>query len=269
MSRPSARDRVLAVGSAVVLSSATLWTVLVEARATVADPPEWVPGTEFAAFLESWYAWQAGTLWQERAALALLCVGLVAVAVSGVRLGRRGGTAQVSAGLAVAAGAVSWALVSIAQSAGHHAIEQMAASGNQIDAVNSIAFTLDTTAGWSHAAACALLATGLIALTTARTALLWRTTCLLGGALGWLFALLLLVETDTAKYVGLVLGAAVLPVWIAVAWLGRPEDESRALDCDVDTDEQASQDAPSTAHGRAAVGLLPSMLPMFPFRSFR
>jgi hypothetical protein len=265
MSRPSTRDHVLAIGSAIVLSAATLWTVAIDARITVDSPPEWVRGTDYGVFLESWYAWQSGTLGQERAALALLCVGLAAVAVSALRLARGGGTARLSASLAVAAGALCWALVSVAQAGGRHAVEQMAASGNQIDAVNSIAFTVDTSAGWLHAAACALLASGLLGLVTARASALWRAVCAAAGATGCLFAALLLAESDTAKYAGLLLGAVLLPLWIVATWSSAHDDapESSAANVDVRRgDEPAPDPAPAATTSS-------STTPPFPFRSFR
>jgi hypothetical protein len=212
----------LAVAGAAVLSVATLWTVLIDARVSVPDPPEWVRGTDFGEFLEAWYAWQSGTLGQERWALLLLCVGLVGVAGAAVRVAQRGGTATTSAAAGIAGGAALWACVGLAQSGARHAVEQMAASGNQIDAVNSIAFTVDTTAGWMHAGACAILGLGLAVLAAGNGPRSWRIICAAAAVAALAFALLLLAESDAAKYAGLVLGAALLPVWSAAAWW-RPE----------------------------------------------
>jgi hypothetical protein len=217
-----ARSTALAVGSAVALSAATLWTVLIEARVTVEAPPEWAVGSDFGEFLERWYAWQATTLGKERWALALLCVGLLGVVVSALRIAR-GGTARRSAAAAIAAGASLWAAVSLAQSASRHAIEQMAASGNQIDAVNSIAFTVDTTAGWMHAGASAVLGLGLLVLAARGGSPTWRGLCAATGASAWVFAWLLFAETDASRYAGLVVGALLLPLWTVFVWLRRTD----------------------------------------------
>lgn len=214
-----ARSTALAAGSAVALALATLWTVLIEARFSVDAPPEWVVGSDFGDFLERWYAWQATTLTQERWALLLLCVGLLGVVVSAVRIAAGGSTMRRSAAAGIALGATMWASTSLAQSASRHAIEQMAASGNQIDAVNSIAFTVDTTAGWMHAGASAALGLGLLVLALEPGSRRWRWACSAAGVAALVLAWLLFVETDSSRYAGLALGAVLLPLWTVSVWL--------------------------------------------------
>jgi hypothetical protein len=226
MSSSTARSTALAVAGAAVLAAATLWTVLIDARVSVSAPPEWVPGTDFGAYLEDYYAWEATTLAQERWCLALLATGLLTVIVTAVRRvatststdGLR--TRRVVAAGGVATGALLWVLVSLAAAGGRHAIELMAASGNQIDAVNSIAFTIATTTSWMHAGGCLILGLGMLGLAAEPGAGVVRVIAVATGVTALVFAGLLVGAGEWAKYAGLVLGGLLLPAWILVSWLG-------------------------------------------------
>jgi hypothetical protein len=268
MSSSTTRSTALAVTGAAVLAAATLWTVLIDARVSVSAPPEWVPGTDFGAYLEDYYAWEATTLAQERWCLALLAAGLLTVIVTAVRRittstdGLR--TRHVVAAGGVAIGALLWVLVSLASAGGRHAIELMAASGNQIDGVNSIAFTIATTTSWMHAGACLILGLGMLGLAAEPGAGVVRVIAVATGATAVVFAGLLVGAGEWAKYAGLVVGGLLLPAWILASWLGATDlRERRTADLGAE---------PTTAPGRpgeSATVLQRNPRPMgtFPVRS--
>jgi hypothetical protein len=140
----------------------------------------------------------------------------------------------------------------------------MAASGNQIDGVNSIAFTIATTTSWMHAAACLILGLGMLGLAAEPGAGVVRVIAVATGATAVVFAGLLVGAGEWAKYAGLVVGGLLLPAWILASWLGATDlRERRTADLGAE---------PTTAPGRpgeSATVLQRNPRPMgtFPVRS--
>ncbi len=230
MNRPCVISRSVAFGSALALAGATLWTVLIAADVSVSPPPQWQEGTDFAAYLERYYAWQSSILGQERLALGMLCVGLLGVVATAVRTTRNAGTTVVVASVCIATGAISWGLTSLGDAGAREAISQMAASGNQIDPVNSIAYTIDVTADWLHGGASALLGVGLLTLGLAAAAAPQRAIGITAGLTAWVFGALLFTHSEASRYAGLALGAALLPLWMITTWMARDHHDVDAVD---------------------------------------
>ena len=138
-------------------------------------------------------------------------------------LGRERPLARIGAG-AVTAGSLLWIAGNLGQLGGHRAVALMAAHGNPIDAVNSIAFTVDIIDQAFELAAFALAGAGLLAF--ARLALRpggelrrWggctAALALLLLALAWSYA----GGSDRLNNLLLAAGGILLPLWLI--WTGR------------------------------------------------
>jgi hypothetical protein len=213
---------------AVAFPLAAIWYELVERRITVAPEPSFGPGQSPAERLQLFYCWLGGTLPQERLFTSIAIAGLCCLATAAVfardLLGRERLLGRIGAG-AIGAGALLWVAGSVAQLGGHRAVVLMAAHGNPIDAVNSIAFTVDTVDQAFELAAFALLGAGMLAL--ARLAIGAGPRYRGWGWCAALLALLLLALAwsyagDDAGRTDLLLlagGVVLLPVWLV--WTGR------------------------------------------------
>lgn len=210
--------RPLAIGTAIALAGAAVWTTLVEQGVTVSEPPPFTTGTE--AELEAWYAWVSTTLPQRRLARLLLGLSLVGVGLTALRSARpswgsRGGATVVASAAAI------WCLADLAQAGGQRAVELLAAADNPIEVVPMIAFTVDTTTAWLEAGAAILV--GMGAAVMARDFLQEQRTRGLGicsvlvGVAGLVFGLLILLPEADTTIAGIALGVVLLPTW--VVWL--------------------------------------------------
>lgn len=206
-----------AIASAVALCGAAVWIILIERHVTVSDPPP-VSDDWSAGELDAWYAWAATTMAQRRLALVLLLIGLAGIALTALRVaggswGSRGGA------VAVAGAALLWAVADVAEAGGQRAVEQMAAYGNPIETVASIAYTIDVTTSWLEAAAALVLGLGAGAMAIGQRKAHHRlpVLTLLVSLNGVVFGILIVSPEWDATPAGLALGGVLLPIW--VIWL--------------------------------------------------
>lgn len=223
----------LTVGSAMALAVGAIWRTLVENEVTVSPSPPVSDGL-VASEWEAWYAWWATTLPQSRVALAVLLLGLVGVALTALRTA---GPSWASRGGAVAmAGAVAlWSAADVAQAGAMRAIELMAVHDNPIDAVGSIAFTVDVATSWVEAGAAITLGAGATAMAVGlahedrrRQAIL--TGLVAAAAVG--FGTTILVPDLDTTVSGLALGVVLLPIWVitmSAAGTASTVDQSQAV----------------------------------------
>lgn len=211
------RIRLVAL-SVLSLAAGTLWTVLISLHVTTTDPPEFTDGAA-DVWLERWYAWLATTMPQERAATALLWVGLAGVLVAAIRFAITSKClASTVAAVGIGGGAALWGVIDLAENGSRRAIEQLADSRAPIEAVNAVGYATEVTAGWAQSGACLILAAGLAVASSVLPTARWRVACLATAAAAVVLAVLTLAEVDGGEYAGLVLGAVLLPWWTWTAW---------------------------------------------------
>jgi hypothetical protein len=142
------------------------WFGLATAGVTVAAQPQPARGAGIEQNLHAYYRWLVTTLPQERLYTSAAIVGFLCLAGAGLFAPPRGGDRALprAGGYLVAAGAATWIGGSVLWLGGHRAIGLMATHANPIQAVNSIAFTIDTTADTVYLAAFALTGIGMLML---------------------------------------------------------------------------------------------------------
>jgi hypothetical protein len=207
--------RLFAWVAAVSLFVAAAWYGLIEERITVDEPP---PG----ATVDSYYQWFESTLTQERLDTAIGILAFASIIVVGAalrdRLSADGPRAAVG-NIAVTVGSLLWIVGNVLALGGHRAVGKMSESGNPIEAVNSINFTVDTVDDSFELFAFAFLGVGVLALA-------WeglrvgerRSWLLLSGLIG--IVMLVLAGAYAADNFDLIDpllvagGAILLPAWL-------------------------------------------------------
>src|SRR5262249_22671542 len=152
---------VVAYVGAAAFAVAAAWYGLALHGITLSSPPQVGHNVSADRGLHLYYRWFVTTLPQERfytviAIAGFGCLAALALAVRDKLRHERAAAARTSA-VGIGAGAALWIAASIAQLGGHRAIGLMATHANPIQAVNSIAFTIDTTASALFLAAFALI----------------------------------------------------------------------------------------------------------------
>ncbi|HEU0240387.1 MAG TPA: hypothetical protein VFR11_14070 [Micromonosporaceae bacterium] len=218
---------VMYVAAAAFLISA-IWYALIANHVTVASAPLAPPGEPLDSALHRWYQWFATTLPQERFNTAIALLGMLSLVVVAATLrGRFGRSATLSriGGYALALGGVMWTIGNTLQLGGHRAVGLMATHDNPIEAVNAIAFTVDTVTQAFELVALLLIGGGMLALAAQAR----RTTAMRPGWIGSTATVAVAVLVLAAAYadasddltlwllVGI--GAVLLPVWLM--WTAR------------------------------------------------
>jgi hypothetical protein len=217
VTRPAATRGVAGVGAAALAASA-VWAALIQDHLTVAAPPAGTPGD---AGLRTYYAWFVTTLPQERLDIALVVVGLAALAVL---IGARPATGMASriGRYGVTAGALLWIVGNVLLAGGHWATGLLGTHDNPVQVTNAIQFTVDTTTNAFELVAAYLTAAGLCAFALpgagAGPAALRRWTAISALGLAALATSYLVDAGDLTTWLQVAVGAVLLPVWMV--WAG-------------------------------------------------
>jgi hypothetical protein len=211
-------------GAALIVAG--VWNALIQEHVTVASPPADIgPTVPPEQAMHTFYTWYAGTLAQERADGILAMAGVIALVLAADALRRRISDTDLLGRVActgLGAGGVVWVVGELVAIGGHHAVGLMAIHGNPIDAVNSIAFTVDTTADAFSAAAFALIGLAMVAIGIAPVRVggtRWAGLTALTGVVSLVVALGYVDGIDSVTtYVLGVLAAVLAPAWLV--WTG-------------------------------------------------
>ena len=208
--------RVVAGVCAACFVAGTFWTLLITEHVTVSEPPSGGGSSAAAqhAALERFYAWVRTTLWQQRASIVLVLIGLFAVVIARAVDALPSGSAMRSVAVfAGVAGPLVFALGNLIYLGGFWAVAQMSSHDNPIESVNVTAYTFDVTDY-------ALEAAGSICLGVAMFVMAWaglqrEITLLLAAALLALGVSYLVDTSGTVTpWLQLAAGAVLLPAWV-------------------------------------------------------
>ncbi|HET7014575.1 MAG TPA: hypothetical protein VFI65_11725 [Streptosporangiaceae bacterium] len=214
---------VIAYAGAAAFVIAATWYALALHNITQAGPPQVGPKVSAVRGLHLFYRWFASTLPQERlytviAIAGFGCLAAVALAVRD-QLGLGNTRVARTSALAIVAGSAVWIASNIAQLGGHRAIGLMATHANPIQAVNSIAFTIDTTASALELTAFVLIGAGMLGFAyAARPQAGYRVWTGLSAALGLLMLVLAWTyasgPNDLTDWLLPITGVAAVPAWL-------------------------------------------------------
>ncbi len=229
--RRTTRPVGLALGSVTgtALVVAGVWNALIQEHVTVPIPPSVTGGSPTRA-MHTYYTWYAGTVGQERADTVLAMVGVTGLVLLADALRRRAGADTLARGscTAIGAGGIVWLIGALIGTGGHRAVGLMATHGNQIDGVNSIAFTVDMTVDAFCAAAFILLGLAMLAIGIAPVragSARWGALSVVIGVVALVVAIGYLQGIDfVTTYVLGALAAVLLPAWLV--WTGRALDSA-------------------------------------------
>jgi len=215
----------VAYSGAAAFAISAVWYSLATRDVTQAAPPQLGPKVGAERGLHLYYRWFATTLPQERlytviAIAGFGCLAAVAVAAS-AQFGRDRALARASA-FSIAAGAAIWIVANLVLLGGHRAIGLMATHANPVQAVNSIAFTVDTIVSALSLATFALIGAGLLgfgyAARTLRGYRAWAGASAAAGllmlAVAWSYAS---GPGDLTDWLLLISGVAALPAWLILS----------------------------------------------------
>jgi hypothetical protein len=232
---------IVAYAGAAAFAVAAVWYGLAVNGVTLAAAPDVGPRVAPGRALHLHYDWFVTTLPQERlytgvAIAGFGCLAAIAIFLRDVlnrdRVIARTGT------LAIVAGAVLWMAGSVAQLGGHQAVGQMATHANPIQAVSSIAFTVDMVANAIALAAFTLLGVGMLLLVADAARKLPAQRGWAGCSLIVALAMLVTAASYAADASGLtnfmllLSGVVLLPVWLVTtrsSLAGLSSDESSAV----------------------------------------
>jgi hypothetical protein len=227
----------LALGSvtAGALVVAGVWNALLQANVTMSAPPDPTSGATLEGRLHAYYAWYAASVGQQRGLSLVAMVGVSGLLLLAHALQRRHDSDQVLSrvgAIALATGALLWLGGALVDVGTHRAVGLMATHGNDLQAVNAIAFTSDLTVQAFSTAAFLLMGLGMVAIGVAPVrgaTRRWAVLSMVSGVAAIAVAAGYVKDSDfVMEYVLGALAAVLVPLW--ALWTGRLVDHEAPAD---------------------------------------